>query len=448
MGNDQGESCLTEENLELTQLRDSLKRAKDDLFSKSEEIFSAKAEIEFLSIHSNKISNDHDNIQISDPETAKTIEIKGSEYRSVFVEKIASFQREIESLKDELSRAKASSSSCMMDTDDVDYYLGKNDNVEQERNNMGNLQNKSLSSELDPEVSQASTQLAYDEAIAEQKDMESLTNKFLQLDPDYSEMNPEPEDRNAGEDNSDKTSEVEPERFHKREKQLNSNWMELSRSIAAKKDLIDRLAENQTKYETMRLFYEDKLQQMECQLQERETEREWLATELKKYEKDSQNFKDLNTALTAKDIHISNLKKRQKDLTNLTKISSRNQNTLAQLKDDLLNMKQQKADLQRQMVKEKKDHNIILKELRKAGISKDREALRSKKELLKMGLEKENMGKKAKSQIGELKKLRVKYKDAEKRLRIQTLKRSVMKKVGIDYVCCQKARRSMSNWNC
>ena len=185
---------------------------------------------------------------------------------------------------------------------------------------------------------------------------------------------------------------------------------------------------------TMRLFYEDKLQQMECQLQERETEREWLATELKKYEKDSQNFKDLNTALTAKDIHISNLKKRQKDLTNLTKISSRNQNTLAQLKDDLLNMKQQKANLQRQMVKEKKDHNIILKELRKAGISKDREALRSKKELLKMGLEKENMGKKAKSQIGELKKLRVKYKDAEKRLRIQTLKRSVMKKVGIDYV--------------
>ena len=248
-GNDQGESCLTEENLELTQLRDSLKRAKDDLFSKSEEIFSAKAEIEFLSIHSNKISNDHDNIQISDLETAKTIENKGSEYRSVFVEKIASFQREIESLKDELSRAKASSSSCMMDTDDVDYHLGKNENIEQERNNLSNLQNKSLSSELDPEVSQASTQLAYDEAIAEQKDMESLTNKFLQLDPDYSEMNPEPEDRNAGEDNSDKTSEVEPERFHKREKQLNSNWMELSRSIAAKKDLIDRLAENQTKYE-------------------------------------------------------------------------------------------------------------------------------------------------------------------------------------------------------
>merc|ERR1712238_171865 len=125
-----------------------------------------------------------DNIQISDLETAKTIEIKGSEYKSV-------------------------------------------------------------SSELDPEVSQASTQLAYDEAIAEQKDMESLTNKFLQLDPDYSEMNHEPEDRNAGEDNSDKTSEVEPERFHKREKQLNSNWMELSRSIAAKKDLIDWLAENQ-----------------------------------------------------------------------------------------------------------------------------------------------------------------------------------------------------------
>eukprot|EP00567_Pseudictyota_dubia_P017299 CAMPEP_0197442306 /NCGR_PEP_ID=MMETSP1175-20131217/8354_1 /TAXON_ID=1003142 /ORGANISM="Triceratium dubium, Strain CCMP147" /LENGTH=244 /DNA_ID=CAMNT_0042972751 /DNA_START=71 /DNA_END=801 /DNA_ORIENTATION=- len=97
-------------------------------------------------------------------------------------------------------------------------------------------------------------------------------------------------------------------------------------------------------------------------------------------------------------------------------------------------MKRQKVELQRHMTKERKEHLTEVNRLKKLALQRDREAAKWKQVSERKKAEAETMQRKAKGHLEEVGKLRTKYREAEKRLRMQTLKRGVMERAGLDPV--------------
>lgn len=248
------------------------------------------------------------------------------------------------------------------------------------------------------------------------------------------------DDENQEEDHHD-------EMLARRQKEMDAHISSLSKSIETKEDLINQLRKSTERYDSMRTFYEGKLHDMEDQLRQRESERLLLKEELDKHEKDSLRSRELQAELKQKEQHIESLRRKQKDLSNLTQYSASNQNVINRLKEDVSLMKRQKADLQRQIVQERKMHATTVRELRKQATKRDREVFKSKGELRKQEIKAENAQRISKKHIEEANKLRTKYREAEKRMRMQTLKRGVMEKVGLDPIMVgrrSKTKRSGS----
>jgi hypothetical protein len=171
---------------------------------------------------------------------------------------------------------------------------------------------------------------------------------------------------------------------------------------------------------------------MTLQLTIQEAEKATLEAELKKSEKDSQKYKDLEQQLIAKQKHISELKKRQKEVKNLTSIASRNEVIISKLSAEIESMKKQKISLEQQLVKERKEHNRSLQQLKKKAQTQEKDVIMIRQQLAATIAQKEKVQEIAKSRAKEISELRSKYNTAEKKLRMQTLKRGMMERAGID----------------
>jgi len=177
------------------------------------------------------------------------------------------------------------------------------------------------------------------------------------------------------------------------------------------------------------------VREMENALNERETEREKLLQRLRQAKTgDTDGVKELQFLLKEKDHSIADLRKKHRQLKDLTAVSSRNQLKIAQLQDDVKEMKRRKVDLQKLLARERKDHAIELKRLHKDAVQRDRELGRWKKKSADQENEARKANLVAKVRQEEIGKLRAKYKDSEKRLRLLSVKRGVMAKAGIDPV--------------
>ena len=184
----------------------------------------------------------------------------------------------------------------------------------------------------------------------------------------------------------------------------------------------------------MREFYVKRLKQMETALSEREAEREELQRELLEAKKDDESKKELQERLQQKDEHIVGLRKKHRQLVDLTAVSSRNHDEITRLQKDVKDMKKKKVDLQKALTRERKDHAAELRRLRKEAVQKEKELNKWKRVSSKRDEEAQRANKMAKARRHELGQLRTKYKDSEKRLRLLTVKRSVMAKAGLDPV--------------
>lgn len=184
----------------------------------------------------------------------------------------------------------------------------------------------------------------------------------------------------------------------------------------------------------MRVFYEDKVREMELALNDKETERDDLLKQLKASKTNEASTKELQINLRDKERHIADLRKKHKQLTDLTAVSSRNQVKISRLQDDVKDMKRKKVDLQKLVSKERKEHAQQLRVLEQEARQKDKELSRWKKVSSAKEVEAERANQMAKTRMAELTKLRTKYKDAEKRLRMVSLKRGVLEKAGLDPV--------------
>lgn len=198
----------------------------------------------------------------------------------------------------------------------------------------------------------------------------------------------------------------------------------------------------------MREFYENKLHQMEEQVRERELEREALVLELEKLEESNICTKDLQDRLKDKERHIAGLKRKQKELASLTKVSSRNESEIGRLRNDVVAMKQRKVELQKLITSERKSHKVEVQRLKKEAMQREREAAKWKRAADKKASEAERAQQIAKARLDQVGQLRSKYKDAERQLRVRVVKRGVMEKAGLDSVIVgrrdSKQRQDMS----
>jgi predicted nuclease with TOPRIM domain len=215
---------------------------------------------------------------------------------------------------------------------------------------------------------------------------------------------------------------------------LEADLFTLSTSINAKEELIHQLQAAQEKYESMREFYEEKLKEMSSVLIEKEAETEKLIEELKKLDVGNSRSTELSERLKQKQEQVAELRRKQAELVRLTTVSSRNESQISKLRNEVFDMKQKKIDMQKQITAERKNHALEVQKLKKESMQKDRELNKVKRGLDQKTIEASKAQQVAKSRLDQMVQLKAKYKDTEKRLRMQTVKRGVMKKAGLDPV--------------
>jgi DNA repair exonuclease SbcCD ATPase subunit len=183
----------------------------------------------------------------------------------------------------------------------------------------------------------------------------------------------------------------------------------------------------------MRTFYEEKLNLMESELKEKEVEREELLQQLESA-KTRGSAKGLQERLKEKDDHIASLREKQKELKNLTRVSSRNESEISRLQNDVTDMKRKRVGLQKELTSERKRHLDDVKQLQKLTSQKEREINKLQKLSNQREVQAKKAGQVAKARLDEINMLRAKNKESEKRLRMQSVKKGLMEKAGIDSV--------------
>jgi len=135
-----------------------------------------------------------------------------------------------------------------------------------------------------------------------------------------------------------------------------------------------------------------------------------------------------------KERHIAGLRKKQKELVSLTRVSSRNESEIGRLRDDVVTMKQKKVELQKLITSERKSHAAEVQKLKKQAMQQEREAAKWKRAADRKAVEAEKAQQVAKARLDQVGQLRSKYKDAERKLRVRVVKHGVMEKAGLDPV--------------
>ena len=187
---------------------------------------------------------------------------------------------------------------------------------------------------------------------------------------------------------------------------------------------------------------------MEKQVREREAERENLLKELKKLEEAGSHQSEtqkVQQRLKDKEQHIAGLKKRRTELQSLTSVSSRNEGEIHRLHQEIREMKLKRVEVQKMITSERKGHKGEIQRLKREVQHSDREASKWKQMSNKKTLEAERAQHIAKSRLDQMGQLKKKYQEAERKLRVRTVKRGVMEKAGLDAVIVGRRNTSGSN---
>jgi hypothetical protein len=184
----------------------------------------------------------------------------------------------------------------------------------------------------------------------------------------------------------------------------------------------------------MREFYEAKLKEMEDLLMQKELESEKLVTDLKQMGDNHGDSPELAEKLRKKQEEIAELKKKQRELSRLTSVASRNGSQITKLTNDVIEMKQKKVIMQKQITDERKHHAMEVQKLKKEAMQKERELTKMRTVSDRKTFEAEKAQQMAKTRLEQMNQLKTKYKDSEKKLRMQTVRRGVMQKAGLDPV--------------
>ena len=199
-----------------------------------------------------------------------------------------------------------------------------------------------------------------------------------------------------------------------------------------------QLIQSRSKYNVMREFYETKLTEMEIVVDGAEAEKDKLKYEIDKMRRTGANYNHLQTALKDKEHQIAKLRNQKRELLNLTRIEKRNELHVGRLSSELQSMKKQRVDLQRRIDGERKHYREALQRARKEVAKGRREGEKWRYVAEKNKKDFEAAQRISKARLKEANRTRSKYREAEKRLRMQTLKSGVMARAGLDSIVLGK----------
>ena len=368
--------------------------------------------------------------------------------QGAFITRAAEYEREIALLKSKLMHGESAAPS-VIPPNDFDRTINHDD-----RPFLPNLPprtpqkarysppSRHLERSESPELSRLRAQVMGSMSSKDQLDAEveaaeqavqALTTKYLaQENVGDEEHDDSHHATNPGVDEeAQRQQELEMLRHHQ---ELEALLYELDNSIGAKEELIQQLQTSQDKYEAMREFYEIKLKEMEDLLLQKELESENLDADLKQMGDNHGGSPELAEKLRKKQAEIAELKKKQRELSRLTSVASRNGSQIAKLTNDVVDMKQKKVIMQKQITDERKHHTMEVQKLKKEAMQKDRELTKIKRVSDRKTFEAEKAQQMAKTRLEQMNQLKTKYKESEKKLRMQTVKRGVMQKAGLDPV--------------
>lgn len=216
-------------------------------------------------------------------------------------------------------------------------------------------------------------------------------------DGDGSDENSSVVELDGGEENF----ELKDKLYQHRTKLITTEVFDISESIHFKEELVHQLHQSQKQYEAMKEFYESKLESLCEEMETKELEKQRVVDDLRDASLSLQNehFEDehirkereerLKKLLHKKELELKALKKRQVELTNLSKVQSRSFDQIKRLETDILDLKKQRISLSKSLQQEKKNFLSSLN-------SKAKEIDKLKKELssalakmTKLGKEKE-----------------------------------------------------------
>eukprot|EP00535_Pseudo-nitzschia_heimii_P002398 CAMPEP_0197194112 /NCGR_PEP_ID=MMETSP1423-20130617/28681_1 /TAXON_ID=476441 /ORGANISM="Pseudo-nitzschia heimii, Strain UNC1101" /LENGTH=1576 /DNA_ID=CAMNT_0042647483 /DNA_START=196 /DNA_END=4926 /DNA_ORIENTATION=- len=340
--------------------------------------------------------------------------------QEAYLAKVTKYEREISRLKIEIQ--------------------SKNDETQSVQRVRWNQQTRSESPELSRLKSQVFGSMSKSnildvEVKAEEEAAKNLSDKYLKQQVSVSNF--------FEDDDDDELQDTKQTTTVNAASALDADLFELSNSISVKETLINQLQATQEKFETMREFYEDKLREMEGIVAVKEKESEKLSEELKTVGVGHSRGKELTERLKEKRAQVAELKRKQSELSRLTNVASRNETQIARLKTDVREMKNKKIDLQKQITSERKIHMSEVRKMKKESMQKDRELNKTKREVNKKSQEASKAQKVARVRLEQMNQLKVKYKDTEKRLRMKTVKKGILKKAGLDPIIFGR-RRSLN----
>jgi hypothetical protein len=177
--------------------------------------------------------------------------------------------------------------------------------------------------------------------------------------------------------------EDEDRAFRRRQQDMSTEVIGLSSSIQLKEQLLLQLQRSQRQYEMMKLFYENKLQELAAEVLVHESEKTKVInelTELSKRAVRTTREDDLRKQLTEKEEQLKRLHAKQQELHHHAQIQSRSLQQISKLENDIEQMKRQRVDLMRNIHTEKKKHLAALNQ-------KAREIEKLKSELVRVSAE-------------------------------------------------------------
>ena len=273
-----------------------------------------------------------------------------------------SYVKEIESLKSQLLAASLKSSVSADEFDEEEAALEAN-----------------LTSSVARVIQQTKASL-YEE---QEKVRNILAAESVSVDASQDE---EPETAEAFNQNNDEVEQQESQ--ERRQKILTAEVIELSQSIRLKEELLEQLVRSQQQYAAMKRFYEERLEELNRDLDAKENEREKLLAEIETLAKKPVVSKDreleLRSELKRRDQELVELRKSKTELSHLSNVQARVNEQMSRLQSEIKDMKSQRMELSKTLQAEKKNHlqelNLKMREIERL----KRELSRSSNEVKKM----------------------------------------------------------------
>lgn len=387
---------MSDYDCEVLRLTEQLKRARSQLGIQADQSFADRSERDFFRM---KWAD-------ADPEAAKTLEQAersqlaasggaGSalvEEKRSFTSSVASYMKEIDSLKAELETMKREG----LASGGRGGQAGSFNKSNMKRGELASLEVEDAEEEIDSmqvllegELTNSVARViarAQEQVREEQRRLKSLA-EGIDKDKEGGTDGSDDEDIDgnaSGENGADQVEQVQM-LFQRRQQLMSVEVNGLSESIMMKEQLLHQLQSSQKQYEAMKAYYESKLEALTDEMRDKEEEVLKLVTALEENKSD----KLLQAKLLQAEEEVRAIKKKHFEVAHMAKVGSRHSDQTAKLMQDIENMKRQKTALSRGMTAEKKAHMQALTQKAKEIEKLKRELSKSTAELLRVGKDKE-----------------------------------------------------------